>query len=94
MRWITCFVLATFCLYADTPPTSSENDIQTRINKLQEEIAVHQNRARFAEREAMRLMTLDLSSYRRYLMMQQKNEEMAEEFQRELDRLQGSRKNQ
>lgn len=91
MRWIACFMVASVCLYADTSIFSSQSEREARINQLEKEISVHQQRARFAEREAMRLLPLDFSASRRYLRMQERNEQQAAELQRELDRLQGKR---
>ena len=66
----------------------TEADTQVQIKKLQEEIQIHENRARFASREAMRLWPLDLTTSRWYHLMQRKNEEKAEGLRQELEFLQ------
>ena len=86
MKWTIAFLVASSCLFCgeDQPRDTS----QDQIKKLQEEIQIHENRARFASREANRLWTLDLTTSRWYLLMQQKNEEKADQLRQELGYLQ------
>lgn len=87
MKWAVVFLIASACLFSEES-RMSQDETRMQIKKLQEEIQIHENRARFASREAMRLWPIDLTTSRRYLLMQQKNEEKADQLRQELERLQ------
>jgi hypothetical protein len=85
VRWTLCLFLAFSCLFAEE---TKEGDIQTQIKKIEEQIAIHQRRVRYAEREAQRLLPIDFTDSRRYLRMKESNEREIEKLKKELERLQ------
>jgi hypothetical protein len=90
---IVCLFLTIFCALTFCDETTlSQEERDLRIKQLQEEIQIHTERALYADREAQRLMPLDFLSYRRYLIMRDKNMEEVTALREELVLLQKQHK--
>ena len=78
MKRIALFLSLCGLLFATEQPTAAE---------LREQIQVYKNRAKYADRQAQRLMTLDYTSYRFYIQMREKNLGMVTALEKELQKI-------
>jgi len=101
MKYLLFFLCMSFSFYGYTEETSqaapssqlsSLEELDAKIATLKEQILAHQNRAKIAGREAERVIFQDQLLYRRYIAIQERNEDIAADLIQELKKLERRRK--